>query len=1563
MTGSDRDMRLRLVVRRNGLPELRLMWHAQLDSNPTISKLLEQLNDHVPLESEHWGLEDYVVELHDSDGTDFECLHYQLVRSVLKPDDRVFIRALDRDDHRRRRMSGRLQISADGRHLIDGVPFGRPHLRASTGRPAIHIPPRKRARLTYTQRDGEDASRDPASESDSPALLLTNGEPHGDDYASFDTRITDEHGDAVSDDDADDTDYAGDDAELSSSSNESQVEGESESDAEAETDASGDVSEEADDLNQEARDLAADNHVLNGGEEHPLDPRATSLDTLDKLTALRAAFPTALLGLCEDVLAASSYNLKIAYNVLSEGFKPQMSQEAIVAWKPGLGNQGAGVVQPIVGSASTRKRKHKESSPVDESDNGEDEGHNADLWRKYDHAGFPPGTITSGAGLNHMAAISASFDSGKINGNSEVTSTTLKATTEDPIEEDDDTSSSGDTSDSSDTSSSRGSSDSDDTSNIGSSSDSSDGLSDESDSDPDGSSDESDDADEEDSSSEGLSSLSNSSDSDDSGSETSEGTTRAPKRSRDNDGHLPLSPTSGSDTSDSDSDSGPEEYPFETISRGGPTAKSKEASESSESSDTPDSGSDSDSSGTNLESKSEEDAGDGPDNEVLATKAVTTTKSPPGAGKQATKRRNARRRVAKLLKRDTQDANVLDNVITSSTREIASTGDGHILDNEVALFEAKRKALLDAIATGGIEVGPSGETTFDQNFTETGREKRKRAEGEGSSPQHPENEAAAETTEQWPNDGQDGLDADQKRRRIDLGAGRRMVFSALGLRNPKNKVEEYKLRNRLQADAQHPDRLPRPRPATVTGPMPSGDNEQEDLHDWKAKINYRAVECCQDGIELSPAPFPFQQRWDPQQQTLSFSKKNKRGGQSKRAQRNQAHYYDDDSHASKKKKRSRSHEISDRVYGHAYDGEYDATNGVDVALNYDDIESDSPEDDNNPANGTSQATDLDDLPSLPQDISGLPTLRPGEARVGMVITWQKWSCSSATSWQPQLSRVTAIVAKIDDDAVALGVCLAKRDRYLNGNEKRYDHRTGQRIYDKFEAPDLGEEDEADDEYADADEDEGYQNLSWADMQDPRILQQPLNTISEAPFDAECLDSIEMDGTSIAIENRNKETELRESSQREAAVIADPVQPTSKGNISGDILMSGASPRGKPGDSSLGPYLPVSSNSTSHQAGQNQQTTDAALSDISQISSPSRQLHETTSQAIGSNSPVHHWARTSGVERTESLRLNTSSSIPLPPTISSHAPIEELESDIFSGTPSAELPHVADPSSASSIRSGRQPDYAIDVDGDVSDPFEATDGIDPHHCDHESDSLPRDDNSPTPIPTHRTMTPNGNEKMTPKKGTRSSPLTTPTPGSLSSLSSLFCTAVTSHSTQSPSRAMMSSIISKSSTSRFASSTKYDEAMRKLDEQFDNSSDDESWLPATNSLEVKQEDSTQPLSRFLPSISPPLRRGPSLPSASPRRPPSRQPNASNPTYRRTASNSTVLSDRPSRRRSSRPFTIPPGSQVVELSSDSEPVYTEDYADEDIDGTYSPELGSMPNGIGWVRKKRRNTRRSVV
>lgn len=82
-------LRLRLVVRRNGLPETNVIWPVSLDDKPTVARLLEQVNEILPLESADWGLEDYAVELKSSDGCFFECLHFQPIQNVLKEDDQV----------------------------------------------------------------------------------------------------------------------------------------------------------------------------------------------------------------------------------------------------------------------------------------------------------------------------------------------------------------------------------------------------------------------------------------------------------------------------------------------------------------------------------------------------------------------------------------------------------------------------------------------------------------------------------------------------------------------------------------------------------------------------------------------------------------------------------------------------------------------------------------------------------------------------------------------------------------------------------------------------------------------------------------------------------------------------------------------------------------------------------------------------------------------------------------------------------------------------------------------------------------------------------------------------------------------------------------------------------------------------------------------------------------------------------------------------------------------------------------------------------------------------------
>ncbi|OKL58652.1 hypothetical protein UA08_06195 [Talaromyces atroroseus] len=177
-------MRLRLTIIRHGLPATRILWTvassaatttttargvpasavastrvpnvAYGDEGCTIAQLLEDVNEVVPLETAisggastlgesdelggQWGLEDYVVEV---DG--FECLHFMHVDGLLRDGDEVVIRSLGLGDLRARRLSGRLQVSTDGRRLIDGVPFGRHFLQRSySSRPPIRIPPRKR---------------------------------------------------------------------------------------------------------------------------------------------------------------------------------------------------------------------------------------------------------------------------------------------------------------------------------------------------------------------------------------------------------------------------------------------------------------------------------------------------------------------------------------------------------------------------------------------------------------------------------------------------------------------------------------------------------------------------------------------------------------------------------------------------------------------------------------------------------------------------------------------------------------------------------------------------------------------------------------------------------------------------------------------------------------------------------------------------------------------------------------------------------------------------------------------------------------------------------------------------------------------------------------------------------------------------------------------------------------------------------------------------------------------------------------------------------------------------
>lgn len=78
------------------------------------------------------------------------------------------VRPLGTYDVRARTLSGRHQITSDGRHLLDGIAFGGPLLRRPS-RPAVHIPPRKHV-TTLTEGPSDDAL-DHAESGDEPLLL------------------------------------------------------------------------------------------------------------------------------------------------------------------------------------------------------------------------------------------------------------------------------------------------------------------------------------------------------------------------------------------------------------------------------------------------------------------------------------------------------------------------------------------------------------------------------------------------------------------------------------------------------------------------------------------------------------------------------------------------------------------------------------------------------------------------------------------------------------------------------------------------------------------------------------------------------------------------------------------------------------------------------------------------------------------------------------------------------------------------------------------------------------------------------------------------------------------------------------------------------------------------------------------------------------------------------------------------------------------------------------------------------------------------------------------------
>ena len=304
-----------------------------------------------------------------------------------------------------------------------------------------------------------------------------------------------------------------------------------------------------------------------------------------------------------------------------------------------------------------------------------------------------------------------------------------------------------------------------------------------------------------------------------------------------------------------------------------------------------------------------------------------------------------------------------------------------------------------------------------------------------------------------------------RRSKLDLSSSRRLLFGSLGLRTPKTKDDEDNIRAKLMKDIK-PIQEPKSaknveRDESVAVPPIQDDDS------WRDKIILKAVECCHEGIELSTPPFPFVQRWDPQQQKpYPNVRAKKKSNRSKKRKRNDEKYYLD----------KYEHETDEGITG--WYGT--ASPGIEASFNEDNSEPPTAErkqtisgkdsDDYDTAiseqlkreteasAGASTSVDFDvtqDLPSLPEDMSICPSLAVDAVMPGAVIAFKQLDMSEATQWQPKVSNYrTALVDCLTDDGL-IRMTLAKRDQLEKGEV--FDEKTGERIYSKFEMPGFDDE--------------------------------------------------------------------------------------------------------------------------------------------------------------------------------------------------------------------------------------------------------------------------------------------------------------------------------------------------------------------------------------------------------------------------------------------------------------------------------------------------------------------------
>lgn len=522
--------------------------------------------------------------------------------------------------------------------------------------------------------------------------------------------------------------------------------------------------------------------------------------------------------------------------------------------------------------------------------------------------------------------------------------------------------------------------------------------------------------------------------------------------------------SSSSSDSDSDDSSSSEEEPSK------PDAPPDADSSSSSSDSSSDSESDSDS---DSDSDAEEEEEVPPPPEKVQPPVVA---GPPFQGSMRTKKSNnrfkLRRRLSKLKEMGAlhKDANFEElreweennggwyvpksGDVAQPAQYLEESSKKQKKEEEKRDFEAKRQKLLRDLASGnGINVD---ETSEKENVPPYARSRASDVTAPVAVAEEPEEEPEKASS----------------RRTLDIASSRRMLFGSLGMRTPKTKKDEEETRRKLAAKFSAIGKKPAPVAQEQAEDMEVGEDESDG--DWQNKLVVRAVECVYPEIELTAPPYPFVQRWDQEANSLIRQAK----GTNKKRKRKQRQVYDGNEEYEEGNEDYHGYEGNDEYYHGENDSYWPGEGDGDDQLNYDDAEAEPAETADTP----------EDLPELPNDVNTVPVLNEKELKKGAIIAFRQLEMSKDTNWQPRMSeyRVAEVIESPNEEGT-ISVRLAKRDR-RPAPELSEDDYDEPRQYDKFEMPGF-EDDEG--------EDDGHREVSFAELNYPKLLQAAAHSEAES----------------------------------------------------------------------------------------------------------------------------------------------------------------------------------------------------------------------------------------------------------------------------------------------------------------------------------------------------------------------------------------------------------------------------------------------------------------------------------